>query len=57
MVRIRPVTAADHRLTNGAHAHHLPPSWMTLYELTKMPDDVFEAKIVDGTAPRAGSGN
>jgi hypothetical protein len=28
--------AGDARLTIGAHAHHLPPSWRTLYELTNM---------------------
>ena len=41
--------ANDHRIANRAHAHVLPPSWMTLYELTKVPDDVFEAKVADGT--------
>jgi hypothetical protein len=25
-------------LTNRTHASDLPPSWMTLYELTKLPD-------------------
>ncbi len=39
----------DERLSNGAHAHVLPPHWGTLYELTRLPDDVFEAKIADGT--------
>jgi hypothetical protein len=41
--------AADQRLSNPAHVQHLPPSWGTLYELTKLPDDEFEAKISDGT--------
>jgi hypothetical protein len=31
------------------HGSHLPPSWRTLYELTKLPDDVFEARIANGT--------
>jgi hypothetical protein len=26
----------------------LPPSWRTLYELTKLPDDVFYAKLDAG---------
>ena len=41
--------ANDHRIANRAHVHVLPPSWGTLYELTKLPDDVFEAKVADGT--------
>jgi N6-adenosine-specific RNA methylase IME4 len=40
--------AADERLTNAAHAQLLPPSWMTLYELTKLPTPVFEAKLASG---------
>jgi N6-adenosine-specific RNA methylase IME4 len=39
----------DQRLTNGAHGQHLPPSWRTLYELTKLDDDAFVARIADGT--------
>src|SRR5262245_55434393 len=41
--------AADSRLTNAKHASLLPPSWYTLYELSKLPDDVFAAKLADGT--------
>ena len=41
--------AGDERLTNVAHVQHFPPSWGTVYELTKLPDDVFEAKIADGS--------
>jgi hypothetical protein len=41
--------AADARLSNATHASHLPPSWTTLYELTKLDDAQFEAKIADGT--------
>jgi hypothetical protein len=36
-------------LSNTAHARLLPPSWMTLYELTKLPDDVLLAKLKDGS--------
>jgi hypothetical protein len=28
---------------------HLPASWGTLYELTKLDDATFEEKIADGT--------
>jgi hypothetical protein len=28
---------------------HLPPHWGTLYEITKLPDRIFEAKIADGS--------
>jgi len=31
--------AADARLANPTHVSLLPPSWGTLYELTKLPDD------------------
>jgi N6-adenosine-specific RNA methylase IME4 len=41
--------ASDERLANPAHVQLLPPSWGTLYELTKLPDEVFEAKLADGT--------
>jgi hypothetical protein len=27
----------------------LPPSWTTLYELTKLDDDTFDQKLHDGT--------
>jgi hypothetical protein len=37
--------AADERLVDAAHGPHLPPHWRTLYELTKLPDEVFDAKI------------
>jgi N6-adenosine-specific RNA methylase IME4 len=40
--------AADRRITNAAHAPHLPPSWMTLYELTKLTDERFYAKLAAG---------
>jgi N6-adenosine-specific RNA methylase IME4 len=41
--------AEDERLSNTTHASLLPPSWMTLYEITKLSDDEFEAKVADGT--------
>jgi len=31
-----------------AHAHKLPPSWMTAYELSKLDDDTLKAAIADG---------
>jgi hypothetical protein len=40
--------AADPRLTNGAHVQHLPPHWGTLYELTKLTDEQFEARLATG---------
>jgi hypothetical protein len=30
------------RLANTAHVPHLPPSWGTLYELTRLDDEAFE---------------
>lgn len=41
--------ASDPRILNAAHASHLPACWMTLYELTKLDDTTFTAKIDDGT--------
>src|ERR1044071_495112 len=43
------IIAKDERLLDRAHGHVLPPSWRTLYELTKLPDDVLEKKLTDGT--------
>jgi N6-adenosine-specific RNA methylase IME4 len=40
--------AADERLSNPTHVSLLPPHWGTLYELTKLTDDEFEAKIAGG---------
>ncbi len=37
------IIARDHRIR--AHAHDLPPSWTTLYELTKLPDKAFLAAL------------
>jgi N6-adenosine-specific RNA methylase IME4 len=39
---------ADPRLANANHASLLPPHWTTLYELTKLTDEQFEAKVAAG---------
>ena len=36
-------------LSNTAHAPYLPSSWMTVYELTKAPDDTLDVWLADGT--------
>jgi hypothetical protein len=36
-------------LSNTTHVPHLPSSWGTLYELTKLPSVELEAKISDGS--------
>lgn len=41
--------ARDERITNPAHVQHLPNAWGTLYELTKLDDSTFQARIADGT--------
>lgn len=41
--------ASDARLSNATHESLLPPNWGTLYELTKLDDDTFDARIEDGT--------
>lgn len=43
------IIAEDRRLTDRAHVHALPPSWGTLYELTKLDDETFDRRISDGT--------
>jgi hypothetical protein len=37
--------AGDARLSNPAHVQHLPASWGTLYELTKLSDEEFASAI------------
>ena len=37
--------AGDARLSNPAHVQLLPPSWGTLYELTKLSDDEFDSLL------------
>jgi Protein of unknown function (DUF3102) len=41
--------AGDKRLANVSPGKHLPPSWTTLYELTKLDDDTFDQKLRDGS--------
>jgi hypothetical protein len=36
-------------ISNRAHGHALPPSWRTLYELTKLDHTELAARIEDGT--------
>jgi hypothetical protein len=36
-------------LSNTDHGRLLPASWRTLYELTKLPNDILTAKLKDGT--------
>jgi N6-adenosine-specific RNA methylase IME4 len=40
--------ANDERLANRTHASVLPPSWMTLYEFTKLNDEQFGAALEQG---------
>ena len=40
--------ASDARLANTTHASHLPQSWTTLYELTRLDDDQFQTGIDEG---------
>ena len=42
------IIARDPRFSDAAHGQLLRPSWGTLYELTKLPDHVFMAKIASG---------
>lgn len=37
--------ASDERLSNPTHGSLLPPSWRTLYELTKLTDEQWQAGI------------
>ena len=41
--------AANPVLSNTNHGSVLPPSWRTLYELSRFPDDLLLAKIEDHT--------
>ncbi len=40
--------AEDKRIANAKHASHLPPSWMTLYNLTRLTDAEFEFGVDAG---------
>jgi Protein of unknown function (DUF3102) len=41
--------ARNTTLSNARHASLLPPSWMTLNELTKLPNDLLIARLKDGS--------
>lgn len=41
--------AADPRLADAAIEPRLPPTWTTLYELSRLDDDTFHARLDDGT--------
>jgi hypothetical protein len=41
--------AAHPVISDFSHVKKLPLAWGTLYELTTLPTDVFEAKLADGT--------
>jgi N6-adenosine-specific RNA methylase IME4 len=41
--------AVDPRLTNATHVSLLPPSWGTLYQLTRLDDGTFARLVDDGT--------
>jgi len=41
--------ASDPRLTNRNHGSALPTTWRTLYELTRLDDVTFQARLADGT--------
>jgi hypothetical protein len=36
-------------ISNPTHCVAFPPSWGTLYELTKLPPKILEARIIDGS--------
>jgi N6-adenosine-specific RNA methylase IME4 len=41
--------ARDQRISNASNSPFLPPVWTTLYDLTSLDDDRFEAGIKNGT--------
>jgi Protein of unknown function (DUF3102) len=43
------VIAKDQRISNPTHVSLLPLHWGTLYELSKLKDEQFEAALKDGT--------
>ena len=46
----RLMAIAEHSiLSNGTHVSHLPPSWGTVYELTRAPDPILRGWLTDGT--------
>ena len=36
-------------ISNAAHARHLPPHWMTLFEMTRLPPKEVADRIANGT--------
>jgi len=40
--------AGDNRLNNPTYRKYLPPHWTTLYEMTQLDDQTFQAGISDG---------
>ncbi len=47
--RMLMTVSRDQRLSDRNHGSVLPPSWRTLYELTKLDDSTFAARIADGS--------
>jgi hypothetical protein len=41
--------ASNPKIAKAAHGQHLPGSWRTLYELTKLDDETFDKAVSDGT--------
>src|SRR5262249_9615801 len=41
--------AAHPVISNRSNWNALPPAWTTLYEMTKLPRGILEARIADGT--------
>lgn len=49
MVQMLMAVANDARLSNAQYVAHLPPSWGTLYDLTRLDDATLDARVRDGT--------
>jgi N6-adenosine-specific RNA methylase IME4 len=47
--RMLMAVAGDPRLQIGTTGSVLPPSWRTLYEISRLDDTTFQARIADGT--------
>jgi N6-adenosine-specific RNA methylase IME4 len=41
--------ASDHRLIEDGNVRYLPADWYTLYQITRLNDETFDARIEDGT--------
>ena len=50
--RMLMVVARHQILSNRNRGSDLPPSWRTLYELTKLPDEILRQKLKDGSINR-----